>query len=355
MRILLLENSFAGAHGSFQKFLSEIKFSLENLEHEVFLVNSIQEASSVCKQYEPNFSLSIGKYNFLVNGKLFCDVYGIPHYQWILDNPMKMPQYSSKNFTPIFIDGEFAEIYEPKPKNFLLSPLGIVKNENNHVKNREQAIVFAGQVKSLSSLQVEIRRSSQRNLIEKFLSDALDELDDSFIVRYKKFLSKNEINDSEEFFRLTNSYLRCFKRISVLVKIQRLPLVLAGNIAEESVLRKPNVINVGEVTYSELHKLFLKYTHVLHISPNFSACVHDRILQGLAAGCQVIAEENSVLRAIFGDTLTYFRYKNFDECLFKTNDNENLKAATGILKRFEWENILSSVIEDYRRRFDGGK
>ena len=354
MKILLIENSFSGAHDSFKKFFFEIKLSLENLGHKIFCAYNVQEALSVCKQHEPNFSLGIGKYKFLVNGKLFCDVYGIPHYQWIVDNPMKMPQYSSKNFTPIFIDGEFAEIYEPKPKNFLLSPLGIVKDENNPVKNRKLAIVFAGQVKNLSSLQVEIQRSDQRNLIEKFLSDALRRLDDSFIVRYKEFLSKNEINDLEEFFRLTNSYLRCFKRISVLMKIQQFPLVLVGNIAEESLLRKPNVIHIGEVSYSELHKLFLKYTHVLHISPNFSACVHDRILRGLVAGCQVIAEENSVLRVIFGDTLTYFRYKNFDERLFKTN-NENLKVATKILKRFEWENILASVIEDYRRRFDSGK
>ena len=353
MKILLIENSFSGAHGSFQKFLSEIEHALEKLGHRVFRAGDVQDVAAVYKQQEPNFSLGIGKYKSLINGKLICDVYEIPHYQWIVDNPLKMPQYSSENFTPIFIDREFVELYEPKPKHFLWFPLGIAGDENNYNKSRERGIVFAGQVKNLNSLQAEIRRSNQHKLIEKFLSDLLQNLDDSFIVRYKSFLLNNEIVDLEEFFRLTNSYLRCFKRLNVLKKIRQWPLILAGNIAEESLLRKPNVIHLGDVPYSDLHKLFSKYTHVLHISPNFSACVHDRILRGLVAGCQVIAEENSVLRAIFGDELIYFRYKNFDEQSFEIGKgNRGLRTTAKILERFEWKNILTAVIDDYRKRVD---
>lgn len=355
MKILLIENSFLGAHGSFQKFLSEMEHALEKLGHRVFRAQDIQKIVAVCEQHEPNFSLGIGKYKSLIDEQLICDLYEIPHYQWIIDNPLKMPQYSSKNFTPIFIDREFVELYEPKPKNFLWYPLGIADDEDNYIKNREHGIVFAGQVKNLSSLQAEIHRSNQRKFIEKFLSDLLQNLDNSFIVHYKNFLLKNEIVDREEFFRLTNSYLRCFKRLKILNKIQKCPLILAGNIAEESLLLKPNVIYLGDVSYSDLNKLFSKYTHVLHISPNFSACIHDRILRGLVAGCQVIAEENLVLREIFGNGLIYFRYKNFDERFLEVGQGDKRLVTTAkILKRFEWKNILTAIIDDYRRRVEDG-
>ncbi len=355
MKILLIENAFLGAYGSFQKFLSEIEYALKKLGHRVFRAQDIKEVVAVCEQHEPNFSLGIGKYKSLIGRQLICDIYEIPHYQWIIDNPLKMPQYSSNNFTPIFIDREFVELYEPKPPNFLWSPLGISDAEYNYDKIRERGIVFAGQVKNLSSLQAEIQRSNQRKSIERFLGDMLQHIDDSFIVRYKNFLQKNEIVDLEEFFRLTNSYLRCIKRLNVLKKIQKWSLILAGNIAEKSLLRKPNVIHLGDVPYSNLNKLFSKYTHILHISPNFSACIHDRILRGLVSGCQVIAEENSVLREVFGDGLIYFRYKNFDERLLEVGQGEKRLVTTAkILKRFEWKNILTVVIDDYRRRFDDG-
>lgn len=351
MKILLMNNDFSGAHGSFKTFFDEIKVALKNLGHEIFQADDFDGASAIYEQQKPDFSLGIGKYNFTVGKKILCDIYGRPHYQWILDNPLKMPRFSSENFTPIFIDREFSELYNPSPKTFLCLPLGIKLDENKfNCDNRLRGIVFAGQVKNLMALRDKISRSRQRALIEKFLSFATKRLDSSFIQQYKNFLAENIIVDAEEFFRLTNSYLRALKRVVILQKIRHCPLILAGNFAEKNLLQKPNVIYVGEVTYAELPELFSRYTHVLHISPNFSACIHDRIIRGLQAGNRVITEENLLLRQTFGTALTYFDYKNFDEKKLTELPTGNFSATNEILAQFAWEKILSAVIEDCRRR-----
>ena len=351
LKILLTDNDFSGAHGSFRVFLDEIECALKSLGHEVFRANNVAAALTICEQCVPDFSAGIGKYNCMIDGRPLCEQYGKPHYQWIIDNPLKMPRFSSEQFTPIFIDREFLEMYEPPPRNFLFLPLGIKPVENNAAdRNRLRGIVFSGQVKNLARLRDKIRRHRQSTLIEQFLHFMEDHLNLSFIVQYKKFLAENALADAEEVFRLTNSYLRSFKRIFVLERIQSCPLILAGDIAEESLLKKPNVVFVGEVPYAELPALFSRYTHVLHISPNFSECVHDRILRGLNAGCRVIAEENPLLRKIFGDVLTCFDYDNLDEKAMTDIPAGNIDATNKILSQFAWTRILTEVIEDYRRR-----
>ena len=351
MKILLTVNTFSGAHGSFQTFFDEIEYSLKNLGHEVFRGDNIHTALTICERHTPDFSLGIGKYNFIVDGKLLCEIYKKPHYQWIIDNPLKMPRFSAENFTPIFIDREFVELQDPPPKNFLCLPLGIKVEENNLTKDtRLPGIIFAGQVKNLVELRNEIAYSRQSELVEKFLNVMTKNLNSSFILQYKNFLADNFLDDEEEFFRLTNSYLRALKRVLVLKSIRQYPLILAGEIAEKSILQKPNVIYVGEVSYSELSELFSRYTHVLHISPNFSACIHDRILQGLKAGCQIIAEKNSVLRKTFGDVLNYFDYKNFEEKKLTKIHAENYETINKILAKFDWKEILTTVIENYQEK-----
>lgn len=351
LNILLTDNVFSGAHGSFRIFFDEIECALKILGHEVFRANNVADAVSICKKYAPDFSAGIGKYNYMIDGKLLCELYGKPHYQWIIDNPLKMPRLSAEQFTPIFIDREFLEMYEPPPRNFLFLPLGIKLAENKPAENnRLRGIVFSGQVKDLARLRDKIRRHRQSMLIERFLNFMENHLNLSFIVQYKKFLAENALASAEEFFRLTNSYLRSFKRVFVLKRIQSCPLILAGDIAEESLLKKPNVVCIGEVPYAELPALFLRYTHVLHISPNFSACVHDRILRGLNAGCRIITEENLLLRQTFGDVLTYFDYNDFDEKTITENYAGNIGATNKILSQFAWTRILTAVIENYQRR-----
>lgn len=351
MKILLTDNVFLGAHGSFRIFFDEIECALKHLGHKVFKANDVSEALAICEQYAPDFSAGIGKYNYIIDGKFLCEVYGKPHYQWIIDNPLKMPRFSAEEFTPIFIDREFLEIYEPPPRNFLFLPLGIKFVEKNLAESdRLRGIIFSGQVKDLTRLREKIRRHRQSTLIEQFINFMENHLDLSFILQYKKFLAENTLADAEEFFRLANSYLRSFKRVFVLERIQKYPLILAGDIAEESLLKKHNVVCVGEVPYGELPELFSRYTHVLHISPNFSACVHDRILRGLNAGCRIIAESNRLLRQTFGDVLTYFNYNDFDEKAITESPAGNIGATNKILSQFDWTRILTAVIEDYQRR-----
>ncbi|MBQ6776654.1 MAG: hypothetical protein IJP53_09365 [Synergistaceae bacterium] len=346
MKILLTENSFSGAHGSFRIFFDEIEYSLKTSGYTVYRADNVIQAASIYEQYRPDFSIGIGKYNFLVDEKLLCELYTTPHYQWILDNPLKLPCYSSKNFTPVFIDREFAELYNPAPERFLWLPLGINTEYKATTTDRRPGIVFAGQVKNIMALQEQINQSSQRAIIEKFLKMVSSNLDASFIMQYKNFVATNKPANVDEFFRLTNSYIRCLKRIAILDKIEHYPLVLAGSIEEKKILQKKNVIHVGEIPYSELTEFFSRYTHVLHISPNFSACIHDRILRGLQAGCQVITEENEILHKTFGNSILYFGYKNFNENILM--DGHQVRNID--FMPFSWEKILALIIKDYHER-----
>ncbi len=349
MKILLAENSFTGAYGSFRTFFDEIELAFKRMEHKVFRADNVQDLETVYNHHAVDFSLGIGRYSFLSEGQPLCEKYRLPHYQWIIDSPMKMPCYTGENFVPVFIDRQFIEMYDDPPENYLCLPLGIEIDENESVGDkRENGIIFAGQVKSTDALRDEIMQSRQRDILESFINLMTENLDASFILQYKKFLANNELDDKEEFFRLANSYLRSVKRATILQRINDFPLILVGDISEKSILQKNNVLHFGKVSYENLHEIFSRYTHVLHISPNFSACIHDRILRGLNAGCNVIAEGNEVLRKIFGDTLTYFDYKTFSGEIPHISHELNTKVRE-ILRCFSWENILISVIGHYRK------
>ena len=351
MKIILAENSFTGAYGSFSIFFDEIECALKRMNHEVFRAYNVRDLESVYNHHAVDFSLSIGKYNFFSDDQLLCEKYRTPHYQWIIDNPMKMPDFTGENFVPIFIDREFIEMYDNPPKNYLCLPLGIEINESEEDpadNNRVNGIIFAGQVKSIDALKDEIMQSRQLNIIEKFIKLAAENLDASFILQYKKFLADNEPYDEEEFFRLANSYLRSMKRVTILQRINKFPLILAGDIFEKSLLQKNNVIHLGKVSYENLHEIFSHYTHVLHISPNYSACIHDRILRGVKAGCNVVADGGEVLRKIFGGALTYFDYRTFNGEIPNVS-HKSLTKAREILKCFSWERVLLSIIGHYRK------
>lgn len=349
MKILIAENSFDGAYCSFRTFFDEIERAIKRMGHKVFRADNVRDLETVYNRHTVDFSLGIGKYSFLPEGQPLCEKYMKPHYQWIIDSPMKMPGIAGEYFVPVFIDREFAEMYDEPPENYLWLPLGVELDGNESVgSKRENGIIFAGQVKSIDALRDEIMQSRQRNIIWRFINAMTSNLDASFILRYKKFVADNEPDDREEFFRLTNSYIRSVKRVNILQRINHFPLILAGDISEKSILQKHNVLYIGKVPYDNLHEIFSHYTHALHISPNFSVCIHDRILRGLKAGCNVIAEENKVLRTVFGGTLTYFGYATFNGEIPHIS-HEAITKAREVLKFFSWDNILLSVIEHYHK------
>ena len=344
MNILIAENSFTGAYCSFRVFFDEIEHALKRMGHNVFRTDNVTDLEAMYNNHAVDFSLGIGRYSFLSEGQLLCEKYRTPHYQWIIDNPMKIPLSTGENLVPVFIDREFPEMYDKPPEKYLWLPLGVELDGNESAGlTRKNGIVFAGQVKSTDTLMDEIMQSPQRNSIMSFIKLMTGNLDTSFIKQYKKFLADNDPDDKSEFFRLANSYIRAVKRVYILRRINDIPLVLAGDISEKSILQKNNVVHVGRVSYEELHEIFSRYTHVLHISPNFSACIHDRILRGVSAGCSIIAERNEVLSEFFGGTLVYFKYGTFSGEIPNVS-HESITKARENLKCFSWENILMSVI-----------
>ena len=349
MNFLLAVNPFDGAYGSFRTFFDEIERALKRMGHKVFRADNIHDLETVYNHHAVDFSLGIGRYSFLSEGLQLCEKYRVHHYQWIIDNPMKMTNCFGKYFVPVFIDREFIEMYDDPPEIYLCLPLGIEIDDNKSADIKHQnGIIFAGQVKSTDALRDEIAQSRQRYILENFINLMTNNLDTSFILQYRNFLADNQPDDKEEFFRLANSYLRCIKRANILQRINDFPIILAGDIAEKSILQKNNVIHLGKVSYENLHEIFSHYTHVLHISPNFSACIHDRILRGLNAGCYIVAEGNELLRQTFGGTFTYFDYGTFSGEIPHVS-RESISKAREILKRFSWENILLSVIEHYHK------
>ena len=347
MRILMIDNNFHGAYGSFNVFLDEIERSLVKNMHTVRRARNISEAISIYESVRPDFSIGIGKYLMYVENEALCDLYNVAHYQWIVDNPCKTaPSKKLERFVPIFIDREFPLMWPWKLEKYLCLPVGFERPASENLSQRKRGILFSGQIKNLELLREEINSSSQKKLLLKFLNVTLANLQDSFIMQYQRFLKENTVGDETELFRLANSYVRCLKRIKVLQSIREYPLILAGNIQNNDLVKRPNVVCLGEIPYIETLTLFSEYEFVLNVSPNFSFCIHDRILRALSAGSKVITDRNPTIVEFFGERLNYFDYGRLVESdMLRKRDFEKYEIDK-ILAQFEWQNLLNVIIKD---------
>ena len=355
MKIMLIDNDFSGAYNSFKCFFSEIKLALSKIGNSVFYVNSIKQAIEVYETIPIDFSIGIGKYNLFKNKMALCDIYNIIHYQWIIDNPLKIETIGIiKNCIPIFIDKEFKFLYNDN-SNSIYKPLGLPSKFTQLPLKRKYGILFAGQVKNIKLIEKSIEKSFLKKEIKNFIYDYSKNLNTSYIKLLLKIFKTIENKNWYELFSLTNSYFRCYKRKIVLDSIKETPLILIGEVLDENILKKKNVVYKGKVSYNKLNKLLKYYQYVLNVSPNYNKCIHDRVLRALFSGCHVVTDYSTEIDRYFKGFIDYYYYDKlkdgYIDHIVKFNNKTTIRKCVELsLKNFTWENILCTIIYDFLER-----
>lgn len=89
MRILLLNNNFYGSYISNQYFYSELIDACQELGVACTFVSRLEDAIAAIERQDISFSLCLGVFPYRLEGTPLYDLYNLPHYQWLSDNPLK--------------------------------------------------------------------------------------------------------------------------------------------------------------------------------------------------------------------------------------------------------------------------
>lgn len=157
-------------------------------------------------------------------------------------------------------------------------------------------------------------------------------------------------------FRLSNSFLRAYKRKKVISEIDGYPVFLIGDNYDSEIEKKENVIRLGRMNYVKTFEAIQRFYYALNIEPNFNLGFHDRIIRSISNGCVAITNEGKRQRDIFGDNIILYKYSEIYRVLEKINATrinevfEMNKQANEIVKnQFSWLVILNKIIKNYRK------
>ena len=361
MKILIVGNNFTGAYGSLNCFIEEIVFSFEKMECEVFLANAVHEAIGIYDKYSIDFSIGIGKYSFFWDGKALYDLYQIQHYQWIIDNPLKMKIDTESSFIKyILIDKLFANCIEKAKLPFLFCPLGVSNNTENHsVEKKDNGIVFAGQIRDCNLIYENIKLHKCHQDIKKILDVLTSDLDLPYILQLERNILHLKSDDKAEVFSLTNSFIRSYKREKVLNEIRGIPVFIIGENQSKVLFKNSNITLLGKHKYYESFDIMKKYMFSINIEPNFNYGFHDRILRAAINGNIVITNDGIIQRKILKNYALYYQFSNIEDIsnqiLHMTEEeieNMSSRISETVSNNFGWERILEYIIMDFGGRKD---
>lgn len=360
MKILLVGNNFTGAYGSLHCFIEEIDFFFKKMGCEVFPANTVREAVEIYDNYSIDFSIGIGKYSFFLDGRALYDIYRIQHYQWIIDNPLKMKIDTESSFIKyILIDKLFENCVEKTKLPFLFCPLGIPGiTENYSVEKRDNGIVFAGQIRDCNLIYENITLHKCHQDIKKILDVLISDLDSSYILTLERNTQNLKSDEKAEVFSLTNSFIRTYKREKVLDQIRGIPVFILGENQSKVLSQNSNITLLGKHKYYESFDIMKKYMFSLHIEPNFNYGFHDRILRAAIKGNIVITNDGLIQREILKNNALYYRFSNIEDItnqILHMTEEEMKNMSSGLSEtvsnNFAWEKILQYIVMD----FGGGK
>lgn len=350
MNILLISNSFNGAYGSIHVFLKELKECLEKEHDTVYVSTCISESLDILEHGNVDFSVGFGKYMQWIDGRPLYDIKKVMHYQWIIDNPMKMElDETSQWIKYIFIDEEFYQCTAKKEKiPYLNLPLGV--RQLSPVCNKAQGIVFSGQIKNANKIYSEIKQSAYEKEIKSIIDHYLENLDGSFI----KIISEDK-QVEKEIFGLSNSFFRAYKRIKVIQAIKEYPVYLIGDVGDEELRNRKNVHLLGKQDYGSSFFIASKYKFALNVDPNYQKCVHDRVTRSICSGTMPVSNYSVPLAQAFGENILYYHYSEVNRledrlhCLDAARYDEMLEKARDIVsKKFTWNACIERIKSNYQ-------
>ena len=367
MNILILDNSFPGAYGSFGLFLREIGSALDAMGHRVVVSRSALESAHVLETEPVDFSLGIGRFGQFLDGVPLYDAFGVQHYQWIVDCPYKMALDDRSAFVKyVFIDAGFSQV-SPKLKRAPLTlPLGVpaASPAKNPIASSRGEIVFAGQIRDASRIVAEIQTSKRRTEIMAAIDYCVGNIDSPFLPNYLSATAGMPEETRANMFGPVNSFVRAYKRECVISNITVRQVTVIGEVSSPVVLSRRNVQLLGKLPYADAFARIRGYRYALNVEPNFNEGWHDRVLRAPSCGAlpvtnrRVDAGED---RCLQDDMVTY------DYCSVGEIDDrlDALSAADVearldrmkdlIGRRYGWPAVLSRIIDDRKEAADGGK
>ena len=351
MNILLLYNDFDGAHGSLAVFQKEILRSMK--ETSCILVSaSAEQTIEICRKYKVDFSLAIGVFNQLTNGIPVYEVTGVHHYQWLIDNPLKMNiDIDSSMITYILIDRDFIYNLGPVKNAPLFMPLGILEKFPTEIhRDKVEGIVFSGQIKNSHEQYEALNSVFHDKKAWKFIDEYEGSLKDSFERKFYDYFGDLPIKEQREIFRPLNTYFRTIKRKKILESIKDYPIYIIGEVCDEIIRSKSNIHILHEASYECTWETISLYKYSLNINPNFYDGLHDRIIRSICWGTVPITEDGAWCREIFDKKLLYYDFDDiqieqniaaFGETTYLDLIHE-LRRET---KKFTWGSLIRKIEE----------
>ena len=348
LNVLLLKDKYNGAYNSFEQFYENIEYMFQKNGDSVFVAYSVQEAYKLIRDKKISFTINVGQYNFLLNGKPLYDILKVMNYQWIIDNPLRYPKldYISAYNRFIMIDLRFCDYIAGISKKSINLPIPFFYVGSSNTKI--DAIFAPLKIKEKSQVLANILDEKELILVNDFITHY--NYNESFHANFSEFIKNNEIENLSHFFEMTNGYIRVEKRIRLLNSIRNKRIIVASN-RPNDVTFNDNIIFIDPLDYTEVMNEIGKYKYVLNCNPNFDYCLHDRISYSICRDTVIISDKNELLDELdFPLSFQYDKFFEIDYILDNISIGEYyriLEKQKQCIAKYSMENIVEKIIEDF--------
>ena len=349
MCVLALNNNFYGSYQSNQIYFAELVDAISKAVKDVYVAADISEAQKILENHHIDFSISFGKYFYSVNDVPLYDMYDLPHYQWVSDNPLKMNiDHQSKNIRYIFIDGEFYEVAKPLKSRPLIIPLGYPTFENNcEVVEKIDAVLIPAKIRNIDDICNVIENDTERKLLWDFIESY--QINTSFINAFINFIESNKISSPEHFFRVTNEYFRVKKRLAVVNSITEKPVHILGRDYGNKFSNMENIVYLEPLNFIQAVMMMSKYRYVVNIDPNYHSSIHDRFIRTIASNSVGLTNSNRIWNSNLNFIYDFLSPNTINDIILNIDKcyENTLFQEKQIARYFSWENAVARIIDNF--------
>lgn len=353
MNIVMFYNDFSGAYGSINILQNEL-IKVVNEHDYLYISRSAKETLEICRKCTIDLTLGIGLYYQYIDNVPIYEITKIRHYQWIIDNPLKMSiDEESKYITYILINKDFKYNIKKSINLPLYIPLGYNEKINAvDIKEKQEGIIFCGQIKSCEMNRQELFYNLNEKKIKQFVDKYENTLDESFEKTFQDYFGAFPLNEQKSIFRLCNTYFRAKKRKIVIESIKDYPIFIIGDVLDRDIRKKNNVHILPKLQYMQTWNEVAKYMFSVNINPNFHNAIHDRIIRSIQYGTIPVTEKGEWCYENFGDLIPYYNYQclSIENIIMNYNYKkytENIRNLQMRIQNFEWITALKKIKENY--------
>lgn len=356
LKILGLNNNFFGSYESNQVFYKELMTAFEKNGNDVYRASTVSEAKMVYDNVNLDFTICFSKYFYEYDGKFLYDLYEVPNYQWVSDNPLKMTlDVKSKFIHYIFIDLEYPNILSKLINKPLFLPLGFLENNIRCFSKEQKGILFPCKIRNFESIIRKINACTLRKQIWDFID--FYKLDDSYINALNCFFELYGIysaRDKEMLFRLSNEYLRIKKRCIVLDAINNKEVFVVGENFNNHFNNMSHIHFLPTVGYKDIGSIMQKYRYIINVDPNYDACIHDRFVKAVASGTICVTNYNEVMDLFNPYTFKFSDVEKINDLIATIDGQIDVVSnfQSQMISDFSWESSSRKIADNYLYKKD---